>query len=120
MNGSPIGTGTSCRSSGDRMVSPQIRRLGTRACSSGSIGARSGHILIVAIDLPPPVPGNPGAMRALAGQLRTIAEGAGGAIASVETAAGGLDFKGPAATRLHAAISAFGARGRGAASELHD
>jgi len=59
-------------------------------------------------------------MRALAGQLRTIAEGAGDATTSVETAVGGLDFKGPAATRLHAAISAFGARGRGAASELHD
>src|SRR2546423_11737033 len=72
------------------------------------------------IVLPPPVPGDPGAMRALAARLRAVAESAWDATARVQTSVTGLDFRGPAASRLRAAIGGWSGRGGRAASELQD
>src|SRR2546423_15474367 len=72
------------------------------------------------IVLPPPVPGDPGAMRALAARLRAVAESAWDATARVQTSVTGLDFRGPAASRLRAAIGGWSGRGSPAASELQD
>ena len=70
--------------------------------------------------LPPPVPGDPGAMRALAARLRAVAESASDATARVRTSVAALDFRGPAAGRLRAAVGDWSGRGRRSASELQD
>jgi hypothetical protein len=74
----------------------------------------------MAIELPPPVPGDPGAMRALAARLRGIAESAADAAGSVHAIVTGLDFRGPAASRLHGVIGGWSGRSRRAAAELQD
>jgi hypothetical protein len=59
-------------------------------------------------------------MRALAGRLRAVAESTSAATARVQGSVAALDFRGPAAGRLRAAIGAWGGRGSRAASELQD
>ena len=59
-------------------------------------------------------------MRALAGRLRAVAGSAADATARVQATVAGLDFRGPAASRLRAATGAWSGRGGRVASELQD
>jgi len=59
-------------------------------------------------------------MRALAARLRAVAESASDASARVDASVTGLDFRGPAAGRLRAAIGGWSGRSGRDAAELQD
>lgn len=72
------------------------------------------------IVVPAPVPGDPGAMRVLAARLRAIAASTTEAAARVQTSVAAMDFRGPAAGRLRAAVGGWSGQIDRDASELHD
>jgi hypothetical protein len=69
------------------------------------------------IDVPPPVPGDPAGMRALAATLRAVADSVESDDASVASAVGGMTFRGPAASRLRSTVA--GVLGGSAPADLN-
>jgi hypothetical protein len=72
---------------------------------------------MASIDIPPPVAGDPAGMRALAANLRAVAESIEPDDGALRTVVDVMTFRGPAAVRVRGRVD--GATGGPALGELH-